>query len=95
MDKETAKKVLFDGPGKAWHPERILLPTNRWAKYHQLEHELYHHNNIDSVFKNQLNVDLSKMVSIITDYGYGDIVCNMNYWLWSVSYTHLTLPTKA
>ena len=75
MDKETAIKVLFD-------ENRILLPTNRWAKYHQLEHELYHHNSIDSVFLNELNVDLSKMVSIITDYGYGDIVCNMNYWLW-------------
>jgi hypothetical protein len=75
MNKEKAIKVLFDG-------NRILLPTNRWAKYHQLEHELYHHNSIDSVFLNELNVDLSKMVSIITDYGYGDIVCNMNYWLW-------------
>ena len=76
MDKfETATKVLFDGG-------RILLPTNRWAKYHQLEHELFHHNSIDSVFLNELNVDLTKMVSIITDYGYGDIVCNMNYWLW-------------
>ena len=75
MDKETAIKVLFE-------ENRMLLPTNRWAKYHQLEHELYHHNSIDSVFLNELNVDLSKMVSLITDYGYGDIVCNMNYWLW-------------
>ena len=81
MDKETSINVLFNGFAGA-QPSRILLPTNRWARYHQLEHELYHHNSIDSVFKNELNVDLSKMVSIITDYGYGDIVCNMNYWLW-------------
>ena len=57
MDKETAIKVLFE-------ENRMLLPTNRWAKYHQLEHELYHHNNIDSVFKNQLNVDLSKIIEL-------------------------------
>ena len=75
MDKETAIKVLFD-------ENKVLLPTFRWDRYHQLEHELYHHNSIDSVFLNELNVDLSKMVSLITDYGYGDIVCNMNYWLW-------------
>ncbi len=75
MNKETAIKVLFED-------NRILLPNFRWANYHQLDHEYYHSNNIDSVFKNELNMDLSKRVSIITDYGYGDIVCNMNYWMW-------------
>ena len=55
MDKfETATKVLFDGG-------RILLPTNRWAKYHQLEHELFHHNSIDSVFLNELNGQQQKL----------------------------------
>ena len=60
----------------------ILLPNNRWAPYQQLEHEYIHNNSIDSVFKNTIELNLDKWINCVTDYGYGDITCNLNYWLW-------------
>lgn len=73
--KDQAQKVLFD-EGK------ILLPNNRWAPYQQLEHEYIHNHSIDSVFKNTIELDLEKWINVVIDYGYGDITCNLNYWLW-------------
>jgi len=73
--KKKSIEVLFEDG-------RILLPNNRWTPYHQLEHEYIHENSIDSVFRNTVNLELSKWVSVLVDYGYGDIVCNLNYWLW-------------
>ena len=73
--KEKAIKVLFEDG-------RILLPSNRWTPYAQLEHEYIHENSIDSVFRNTIGLDLSKWISCLVDYGYGDMTCNLNYWLW-------------
>lgn len=73
--KKKSIEVLFEDG-------RILLPNNRWTPYHQLEHEYIHENSIDSIFRNTVDLDLSKWVSVLVDYGYGDIVCNLNYWLW-------------
>ena len=73
--KEKSIEVLFEDG-------RILLPNNRWTPYQQLEHEYIHENSIDSIFRNTIGLDLSKWVSVLVDYGYGDIVCNLNYWLW-------------
>ena len=73
--KDQAQDVLIqDG--------RILLPNNRWAPYQQLEHEYIHNNSIDSVFHNTIELNLDKWINCVTDYGYGDITCNLNYWLW-------------
>ena len=73
--KDQAQDVLIqDG--------KILLPNNRWAPYQQLEHEYIHNNSIDSVFKNAIDLNLDKWINCVTDYGYGDITCNLNYWLW-------------
>tara|TARA_A100001201_G_C4067329_1_gene194592 strand:- start:19 stop:1245 length:1227 start_codon:yes stop_codon:yes gene_type:complete len=73
--KDQAIKVLIE-EGK------ILLPNNRWVPYQQLEHEYYHHNNVDAAFIDSINLKLDKWISVIVDYGYGDITCNLNYWLW-------------
>ena len=73
--KKKAIEVLFDD-------DKILLPSNRWPPYHHLEHEYIHTTSIDSVFKNTICLELSRWINCVTDFGYGDISCNLNYWLW-------------
>ena len=81
--KEKAIEVLFDDDkNNTSRGPNILLPSNRWTRYHQLEHEYIHADSIDSVFKNTIGLDLSRWISCVTDFGYGDISCNLNYWLW-------------
>jgi hypothetical protein len=74
--KEKAIEVLFDDDkNNTSRGPNILLPSNRWTRYHQLEHEYIDSTSIDSVFVNTIGLDLSKWISCVTDFGYGDISC--------------------
>ena len=75
MDMENNPLISQDENGKPI----FCLPNNRWVHYHELEHEKWHRNSFKALLLDHYKLDIDKEISTIVDFGYGDILCNLNY----------------
>ena len=87
MDMENNPLISQDENGKPI----FCLPNNRWVHYHELEHEKWHRNSFKALLLDHYELDIDKEISTIVDFGYGDILCNLNYFVWLNEITPIRL----